>query len=129
WDALEAGFDGPAIRRLAALERPTYFETRDLLPHVKRELGLSQLTNEQAAIRLSVRIAQQILASGEDLMSHLRDFESLWSRSNYSPGLAQLGTLYDDAWIARTDDQQECKIRKWVTSVLYDFVSSHVNEA
>ncbi len=26
WDAIEAGLDGPAIRRMAALEFPTFFD-------------------------------------------------------------------------------------------------------
>jgi hypothetical protein len=58
-------------------------------------------------------------------MNHLRDFEDLWSRADYPPSMAHLGTLYDDVWIARTDDQPESKIREWVTSVLSDFASSH----
>ena len=32
WDALEAGLDGPATRRLAALHIPTFFELNQILP-------------------------------------------------------------------------------------------------
>lgn len=125
WDALEAGFDGTAIRRLAALDRPTYFEVAEVLPRVRQELGLSQVTTEQAATRVSIQIARQILASGDDPMNHLRDFESLWSRAGYPQGLGELGTLYDDVWIARTQGDQQSKIKEWVSSVLSDFVRSH----
>jgi hypothetical protein len=37
WDAWEAGLDGPAITRLGALERPTYFEVSEVLPRVMQE--------------------------------------------------------------------------------------------
>ena len=29
WDAIEAGLDGPAIGRMAALEFPTFFEVQE----------------------------------------------------------------------------------------------------
>src|ERR1700760_4344074 len=114
WDALEAGFDGPAIRRMAAFERPTYFEIAEVLPRVSQELRLSHLTSKQAARRLAKQIAQQNLANGDDPRNHFRDFEDLWSRADYPPSMAHLGTLYDDVWIARTDDQPESKIRERV---------------
>jgi hypothetical protein len=38
---LEAGLDGPAIRRLAVLERPTYFEVREVLPCAMAVLGIA----------------------------------------------------------------------------------------
>jgi len=38
WDAMEAGLDGPAIRRLAALEFPTYFQVQEILPAAMREV-------------------------------------------------------------------------------------------
>ena len=44
--ALEAGLDGKAIRRLAVLEHPTYFEVAEVLPRVMQELGLTQQLSE-----------------------------------------------------------------------------------
>src|ERR1019366_267038 len=52
WDALEAGFDGRAIRHLAALEQPTYFEIAPLLSKAKAEMGLSEVTKGEAALRI-----------------------------------------------------------------------------
>jgi hypothetical protein len=40
-EGLEAGLDGPAIRRLAVLERPTYFEVREVLPCAMAVLGIA----------------------------------------------------------------------------------------
>jgi hypothetical protein len=51
WDAVEAGLDGPATRRLAALEPPTYFEVVELLPRVMDELEMTRITTSEAAIR------------------------------------------------------------------------------
>ena len=40
-NALEAGYDGPAILRMAILERPSGWETNQLLPAFLKELGLT----------------------------------------------------------------------------------------
>ena len=48
-------------------------------------------------------------------MTHLRDFEQLWSRTNYSHSMAELGTLYDDVSIAQIDGTSDSEIRNWVT--------------
>jgi hypothetical protein len=41
WDALEAGRDGAATRRLAALHFPTFFEVREIPPKVFDEWKLT----------------------------------------------------------------------------------------
>lgn len=46
-DALEADIDGAAIRRLAALERPTYFEVAEILPRAMEEMGLVQISGKK----------------------------------------------------------------------------------
>ncbi len=124
WDALESGFDGPAIRRLAALDFPTFFEIAEVLPRVMDELGVSRISVVQAAERLSRITAQRILASGDDPLKHLRDFESLWFRANYAKSLASLGTLHDDVWVAQIQGQSDIEIRKWVTKTIAEFVRS-----
>ena len=78
WDALEAGLDGPGIRRLAALDSPTYFEVRDVLPRATQEMGLATVARSVAALRLAKHRAQEILASGDDPLRHTRDFQHLW---------------------------------------------------
>ncbi|SEG44861.1 hypothetical protein SAMN05421819_2989 [Bryocella elongata] len=46
-DALEAGFDGPAIVRLAILDDPSAWETDQLIPKVFGELGVERPSEAQ----------------------------------------------------------------------------------
>jgi hypothetical protein len=125
WDAWEAGVDGgPATRRLGALERPTYFEVCEVLPRVMKELGLSQISREEAALRVAVRIAKEILESGDDPLRRLHDFESLWIRADYPHEISGLGTLYDDVWIAQSAGRSDVEIRESVVSMLKSFLQS-----
>jgi hypothetical protein len=122
WDALEAGLDGPGIRRLAALERPTFFEVRDVLPRASEEMGLSQLTIGEAALRLARQRASEILESGDDPLLHTKDFQHLWIQAGYPRELASVGNLYDDVYIADSSNQSEKRIRGWVTARLKDLI-------
>jgi hypothetical protein len=127
WDAWEAGVDGgPATRRLGSLERPTYFEVSEVLPRVMQELGLSQISRDESALRMARRIAKEILESGDDPLRHLRDFESLWIRAGYSHEITALGTLYDDVWIAQSTGQSETNIRQAVISALKSFAEPSI---
>jgi len=65
-DALEAGFDGPGTRRLAALDFPTIFEVRKVLPLAMQEWQIGVISSDSAALRLAKRRARDILASGDD---------------------------------------------------------------
>jgi hypothetical protein len=120
-DALEAGLDGPATLRLAILERPTYFEVAEVLPRVKQELGLAEITLAQAALRIAKEIAGRLLLRNDDLISQVREFESLWIRSGYAKEIQTLGTLHDEVWIAQLMGRSDAQIRDWVTSILKDF--------
>lgn len=52
-DALEAGYDGPALRRLAGLIRPTAMDVGELFQQSLAEIGTVKIRNsEQAAILL-----------------------------------------------------------------------------
>jgi hypothetical protein len=66
WDALEAGLDGPAIRRLAALEFPTFFQVRELLGQLMDEMRLVKMSKERAAVQLAKMRALEILRSESD---------------------------------------------------------------
>lgn len=123
-DALDAGLDGPAIRRLAILEHPTYFEVAEALPRAMRELGLSQIRTEEAALRIARQMIREILQREDDPVKHLGDFESLWIHADYAEEISGLGTLDDEVLIARTMGQSEEQIRQWVTSTLRDFASA-----
>jgi hypothetical protein len=123
WDALEAGLDGAATRRLAALEHPTYFEVAEVLPLVLQELELSQIPVEEAAQRMAEHVARDILQRRGDPLQHIRELETLWIRTDYAPELAALRILDDEVSVARTLGQPETEIRKWVTSTLEEFCS------
>jgi hypothetical protein len=121
WDAMEAGLDGKFIRRLGALEAPTYFEVIEVLPQAMQEMGLTKLDRNEAALRLAKSRAREILETGEDPLKHTRDFERLWIDAGYPSALTTLGTLYDEVYIA-SGSQTDEKIRKWVVDRLTEFI-------
>jgi hypothetical protein len=114
WDALEAGYDGPGIRRLAALDFPTYFQVREVLPRVMEELGIAELTAGEAAHRLAKLRAQQILSSTGDPRRHLEDFWVLWVKAKYCRELAQVGSMADDVDVAYYSGESDAQTRAWV---------------
>ena len=118
-EALEAGFDGPAVTRLAVLDRPSYFEVMEVLPRAKQEMGLAEVAIPQAALRIAKRIASHILTSGEDPLLQVRDFEGLWIRAGYPRELASVGTLYDDLFISKASDAEN---REFVITALKELL-------
>jgi hypothetical protein len=114
WDALEAGLDGPAIRRLAALDFPTSFQIRDVLPRAIEEMHLRKISQGEAALRLAKIRAEEILRSNADPFKHLRDFEQLWIQTDYCRELQDCGNLDDEVNVARHMGQSELEIRGWL---------------
>jgi hypothetical protein len=114
WDALEAGLDGPATRRLAALQFPTFFEVRQVLPAVLQEWSMKQLSPEDAALRLAKIRVRQILQNNEDPLEHAGDFHQMWVDADYCSALCEYGPLADDAFVARECGQADDEIRAWL---------------
>jgi hypothetical protein len=114
WDAIEAGLDGPAIRRMAALVSPTFFEIRGVLPQAMEEMRLSRLGEGQAALRLAKLRAREILATNSDPFEHLRDFEHLWTQSHYCRELQDYGNLDDEVYVAKVMGRPSGEIRAWL---------------
>jgi hypothetical protein len=123
WDALESGLDGPAIRRLAAMERPTVFEVMEILPKAMEEMRLVRLSVDQAARRLADHRAREILRTGEDPLRCTREFECIWIRAGYPRGILEYGTLYDDVSVARQMGHTEQGIRNWLIQRLQELTS------
>jgi hypothetical protein len=123
WDALESGLDGPAIRRLASLVRPTWFQVEELRAEATKEMKRSSLSIDEAACRLARRRAQEIVRSGDDPLRHTREFEQLWIRSGYSKQITSLGTLDDEVNVSRYMGRTEVEIRQWVLQKLKDSLS------
>jgi hypothetical protein len=114
WEALEAGLDGPATRRLAALHFPTFFQVRELLPALLQEWRMTSLSPEDAALRLAKLRARQILECNEDPLKHANDFWNLWMESDYCAALDDYGPLADDVHVARSCGQTDDEIRAWL---------------
>lgn len=114
WDALEAGFDGPATRRLAALHLPTAFELREILPQLMQEWQMRSLSPEDAAVRLAKFRARQILQSNEDPLKHANDFCQMWADAGYCSALSEYGTLAEEVYVARLSGQADDQIRAWL---------------
>jgi hypothetical protein len=98
WDALEAGLDGPAIRRLAALEFPTFFQIRDSLPRVMEEMHLMKLGGGEAALHLAKMRAQEVLRSNAHVLRHVGDFHYFWVQADYCDELREYGILGEEAY-------------------------------
>jgi hypothetical protein len=122
WDALEAGLDGPAIRRLAALDHPTWSELDPVLPRAMQEMHLAVISIGEAARRFAVQRAREIIHSGKDPLRHAVEFERLWIRADYAKELQSVGTLIDDISIAEYSGKSEKEIRQWVAEVLKSFI-------
>lgn len=123
WDALEAGLDGPAIRRLAALENPTWFQVQEVLSRVTHEMRLTKVNVVEGARRMARRRALEILATNTDPTRWTREFEYLWIRAGYPKELREYGTLDDEVSVARTMGRREPDIRNWLVQRLKDLVS------
>lgn len=125
WDALEAGLDGPNIRRLAAEDDVFHTLEKDaLLAKAMHEMQLVMLTKVEAAERRAKRIARKILDSDADPFPHLRELESLWIRviGDCSTPMTALGILDDEVSIARNQGQSEVEIRAWVLATFKSVV-------
>jgi hypothetical protein len=124
WAALEAGLDGPATRRLAALRLPTIFEVRQVLPRVMQEWKIAGLPPEQAAVRLAKHRAREILQSNDDPLKHARDFEHMWQQADYCRELGDYGNLDDEIHLARYSGQTDDEIRIWLRAKLQALVDT-----
>jgi hypothetical protein len=117
-DALEVGLDGPAIRRLAALEKPSYFEVRDLLTPALAEMRLLKIPAGLASLRLAAQIAREALPDEKGYLRRLYELHWLWIKAGYPKESREAGTLYDDVSVAEFTGQSEEKIRDWVRARL-----------
>ena len=124
WDALEAGLDGAAIRRLAALEKPTFFEVNDVLAPAMSEMGLRTLAPGEAALCIAKRRASEILTRGEDPIPHLKELQALWIRAGYPREIRSAGQLYDRVFSGWYGSRSDEEIRKCVTQELTELVQS-----
>ncbi|MGA2360252.1 MAG: hypothetical protein ABSF66_14715 [Terriglobales bacterium] len=120
--ALDAGLDGHAIRRLAALNQPTHFEIVPLLSKAKAEMGLCELSKAAAALRIGKSLASGILAqrtADNPLpLCCAEQFEWLWIKAGCPEELRSVGNLPDEIELAKMRGQTIAEIREWITERL-----------
>jgi hypothetical protein len=124
WDALEANLDGPAIRRLAALNKPTYFEIAEVLPRAMEEMQLARIEVGEAATRIAKYLVSQILQSGVDPITRTNELQWLWIRAGYPSELQEIGTLYDDASVWSSMGTSDKKIRRQIVETFEKFLAT-----
>ena len=95
-DALEAGFDGPHVLRMAILEPAAGWAIDQALPPMLEELGLCAISPEEAALKLARQRAQHLMKTGEDPMPSMPYFHRLLLASDYSDELYELAYFDDE---------------------------------
>jgi hypothetical protein len=109
WDALEAGIDGPATRRLAAMDKPTWSEVEGPLPAAMREMGLAAVTRGEAALRIAKVWTEEALQTGRDPLQFSEELYHLWVRSGYAREMTGFGTLSDSR-----EGRLDAEFREWI---------------
>src|SRR5689334_5349410 len=64
-DALEAGFDGSALRRLAGLVHPTARDVGDLFERALHEIGTVKIQSEEQALIFQSRLVAIDIVEGK----------------------------------------------------------------
>lgn len=124
--AMEAGFDGPHVVRMAILENASFSEICDALPNMMAELGLSQMSTEAAAIGLARMRAAEILESGEDPLSSLPFFYHLMLQADYPDELIEVGYV-EDSFDSCPEDLEQCRV--WAREALENLLDPELREA
>lgn len=124
WNALEAGLDGPSIRRLAALINPSGWETDQITPAFTAEAGMKSISRQEASLRVAMQLARRILREELDPLAYSRDFEALWIRADYATAIQEVGALDDQKAVAEYMGQSEAELREYARSVLLALVAT-----
>ncbi|WP_263410785.1 hypothetical protein [Terriglobus tenax] len=125
-EAMETGFDGPHVVRMAILENASFSEISDALPHMMTELGLSQMPIDAAAIRIARKRAVEILENGEDPLPSLPFFYYLMVQADYPEELTEVGYV-EDSFPSDPEDLEQC--RAWATEALENLLDPELREA
>ncbi len=116
-DAMEAGFDGPHVVRMAILE-PAYGWAIDrALPPMLAELGCHEISPKEAALWLARERAKYLLETGEDPLPSLSYFYRLMWMADYPDELIGLGYL-EDAYEFATEQEMRTSAREALEELL-----------
>ena len=128
-DALEAGYDSPAVLRMASLIKPSGWETDAVLPAFIAETGMNLLPATAASMRVAYDLAREILDCRQDPLQHTRRFERFWIEADYPIELSELGQLPDHIYLAETyGNKTEDEIRQEVHDVFLVYVREYAKE-
>lgn len=119
-DALEAGFEGPHVIRMAILEPTAVWAIDQALPPMLAELGCHSITPKEAALRLAQQRAKRILETGEDPLPSLPYFYRLMQSADYLEELMELGYLEEDYrfFTEENDDVQRAQAHEAIENLL-----------
>ncbi|HEY6304975.1 MAG TPA: hypothetical protein VI488_00790 [Candidatus Angelobacter sp.] len=96
-DAPEAGFDGPALRRLAGLVKPTSLDVGNLFDRLLDEIGGVEVRSRtQAIFKLAKILAQAIVDGKIDPFDGARKLSRYALEAGYPEGLAEFDQLADE---------------------------------
>ena len=118
WNALEAGYDGRWIRRLAAYDFINSWELEAVLPGALDELHIERITPELAYARLAKQIVIDHLEAGHDpLLVRADQLWKLWVKAGHPALLGVLGTLWDEIYLKQIQVGDE-ETREWLRVLL-----------
>lgn len=96
-DALEAGFDGPALRRLAGLIKPASRDIGKLFDEVLDEIGEVRVrSKEQGIFKLAKTVARAIADGQIDPIQGAQRLSHYAKEAGYPAGLAEFYQLADE---------------------------------
>lgn len=110
-DALEAGFAGSHVLRMAVLEPTEGWAIDQALPPMLAELGCRSVSPEVAALRLARQRAKRVLETGEDPIASLPYFYRLIQSADYPKELFELGHLDDNCDFFTQENIEERRAR------------------
>ena len=119
-DALEAGFAGPHIVRMAIMEPTDGWAIDQTLPPMLEELGCHSITPKEAALRLAHQRAKRIPETGEDPIPSLPYFYRLMQSADYLEELMELAYLEDDYrfFTEENDDKRRALVHEAIENIL-----------
>jgi len=95
-DALEAGYDGPSLRKLAGLVQPTYRDVGNLFEKALLEIGTIKIqTHKQAVVALSRITAADIVGGRVDPVEGAGILSGLARLAGYPRFISQFDQLAD----------------------------------
>jgi hypothetical protein len=92
-NALGLGYDGRAIRRLASLNKPSYFDVGDLFEKALVEMGIGELSKKDASVFLVKEIANEVLSGKKEPLAAAYEIWLLCWDAGCPPELVIFGGL------------------------------------